>query len=171
MPLFPERSAASFAATPSPMGVTSPLEFALRQNGKVVHFGNSIGSTTFLHLLEDRLDLPGVETVFCKVRREDGTVEGVAVPRNLPYDRDFYHGTQETIRFFQAAVAKGLKIREASLGIGRIMMMDLRELYDIGTELLTADPLLLMSDDPANLSCRRASEEYKRRQQYRKQHQ
>ena len=160
--LAKEGCAAQDYADP-PMGVTSPLEFALRHNGKVVHFGNSIGSTTFLHLLEDRLDLPGVETVFCKFRRPDGTVDFAAVPRNLPYDRDFYHGTQETIRFFRAATAKGLKIRESSLGIGRIQTMDLRELYDIGMELLKADPLLLMSDDPANLSCRRASQDYLRR--------
>ena len=153
-----------------PMGETSVPEFALRQNGKVVHFGNAIGSTTFLHLLEDRLDLPGVETVFCKVKRPDGTIECEAVPRNLPYDRDFYHGTQETIRFFRAAAEKGLKIRESALGTGTILMMELRQLYGIGTELLSADPYLLLSDDPANVSCARIRKEHERRTQYRKQH-
>ncbi|MBQ9336173.1 MAG: DUF4910 domain-containing protein [Lentisphaeria bacterium] len=154
--------------TDPPMGETSVLEFALRQNGKVVHFGNTIGSTTFLHLLEDRLDLPGVETTLCRYRRKDGTADFAAIPRNLPYDRDFYHGTEETIRFFRAAKEKGLKIREAALGIGRIMMMELRELHDIGMELLTADPCLLISDDPANVSAVRLRKQYERRAQYRK---
>lgn len=138
-----------------PMGVRSVPEFALRHNGKVVHFGSSISSTTFLHLLEDRLDLPGLETVLCKVKQPDGRITCEAIPRNLPYDRDFYHGTQDSIRFFKAATARGLKIRESRLGTGTILMMELRQLYDIGKELLSADPNLLLSDDPANLSCRR----------------
>ena len=138
-----------------PMSVNSVPEFVLRHNGKVVHFGSSIGSTTFLHLLEDRLDLPGLETALCKVKQPDGSLTTAAIPRNLPYDRDFYHGTQETIRFFKAATAKGLQIHEAKLGLGTILMMELPELYKIGSELLSADPNLLLSDDPENLSCRR----------------
>ncbi|MBO4631602.1 MAG: DUF4910 domain-containing protein [Lentisphaeria bacterium] len=138
-----------------PMGVNSVPEFALRHNGKVVHFGNSICSTTFLHLLEDRLDLPGLETVLCKVKQPDGSVTCEAIPRNLPYDRDFYHGSKDTIRFFKAATAKGLQIHESKLGAGTILMMDLRQLYDIGYELLSSDPNLLLSDDPMNLSCSR----------------
>ena len=73
----------------------------------------------------------------------------------MAFHRDFYHGSKETIRFFRAATAKGLVIRETKLGIGTIQVMDLRQLYDIGCELLSADPNLLLSDDPANLSCRR----------------
>ena len=137
------------------MSVNSVPEFVLRHNGKVVHFGNTIGSTTFLHLLEDRLDLPGLETALCKVKQPDGSLTTAAIPRNLPYDRDFYHGTQETIRFFKAAAAKGLQIHEAKLGLGTILMMELPQLYKIGSELLSADPNLLLSDDPKNLSCRR----------------
>ena len=152
--LAKEGCAAQEPAAP-PMDENSVPEFALRHNGKVVHFGSRIGSTTFLHLLEDRLDLPGVETVFCKVKRPGGGVDMVAIPRNVPYDRDFYHGSKETIRFFRAATAKGLEIRETKLGNAAILCMDLRQLYDIGCELLSADPNLLLSDDPANLSCRR----------------
>lgn len=143
------------AADEPPMSVNSVLEFVLRHNGKVVHFGSSIGSTTFLHLLEDRLNLPGLETALCKVKQPDGSLTTAAIPRNLPYDRDFYHGTQETIRFFKAATAKGLKIHEAKLGLGTILMMELPQLYEIGMKLLSADPNLLLSDDPENLSCRR----------------
>ena len=153
-PLAKEACPAQKADEP-PMSESSVPEFALRHNGKLVHFGNSIGSSTFLHLLEDRLDLPGLETALCKVKQPDGTVTTVAVPRNLPYDRDFYRGTKDTIRFFKAATAKGLKIQEAKLGLGTILMMELPQLYKIGSELLSADPNLLLSDDPKNLSCRR----------------
>ena len=153
-PLAKEACSAQAADEP-PMSVNSVPEFVLRHNGKVVHFGNTIGSTTFLHLLEDRLDLPGLETALCKVKQPDGSLTTAAIPRNLPYDRDFYHGTQETIRFFKAAAAKGLQIHEAKLGLGTILMMELPQLYKIGSELLSADPNLLLSDDPKNLSCRR----------------
>lgn len=139
----------------APMSENSVPEFALRHNGKIVHFGNSIRSTTFLHLLEDRLDLPGVETVLCKVKRPDGTVDFVAVPRDLPGERDFYSGDKDTIRFFRAASAEGLEIRETRLGTGTILTMDLRPLYEIGMKVLSADPTLLLSEDPENLSCRR----------------
>ena len=153
-PLAKEACSAQAPDEP-PMSVSSVPEFVLRHNGKVVHFGSSIGSTTFLHLLEDRLDLPGLETVLCKVKQPDGSLTTAAIPRNLPYDRDFYHGTKDTIRFFKAATAKGLEIHEAKLGLGTILMMELPQLYKIGCELLSADPNLLLSDDPKNLSCRR----------------
>ncbi|MBQ6598948.1 MAG: AAC(3) family N-acetyltransferase, partial [Lentisphaeria bacterium] len=86
-PLAKEACSAQAADEP-PMSVNSVPEFALRHNGKVVHFGNTIGSTTFLHLLEDRLDLPGLETALCKVKQPDGSLTTAAIPRNLPYDRD-----------------------------------------------------------------------------------
>ena len=152
-----------------PMGENSVPEFALRHHGKVVHFGNTIHSTTFLHLLEDRLDLPGLETVLCKVKQPDGTIDCAAIPRNLPYDRDFYHGSRETIRFFQTATVRGLKIHESKLGTGTILMMDLQELFELGTELLTADPYLLLSDDPKNLSCRRIWKKHEQKNRYKKQ--
>ena len=138
--------------TDPPMGTRSPLEYILKKNGKIVHFGNEIGSTTFLHLLEDRLDLPGVEDTFCKIRKPNGYSECVVVPRNLPGDRDFYRGTKDTIRFFKAAQEKGLQIRETTLGNGVITVMDVRELYDIGYQLLSEDPYLLLMADKDNLS-------------------
>jgi len=147
----------------APMSENSVPEFALRHNGKIVHFGSSIRSTTFLHLLEDRLDLPGVETALCKVKRPDGTTDFVAVPRNLPGGRDFYSGNKDTIRFFRAAAAEGLEIRETTLGTGTILTMELKPLYEIGTKILSADPSLFLSEDPENLSCRRLWKKYQMR--------
>ncbi|OQA88643.1 MAG: SPBc2 prophage-derived aminoglycoside N(3')-acetyltransferase-like protein YokD [Lentisphaerae bacterium ADurb.Bin242] len=154
-----EACSAHLPADP-PTGERSPLEFALKQNGKIVHFGSTIGSTTFLHLLEDRLDLPGMETVLCKVKKSNGYAECAAVPRNLPGHRDFYGGVKDTIKFFKAAVPEGLHIRETRLGPGKILSMELRELYDIGIKLLKEDPFLLLCDSEECLSCRRLKRAY-----------
>ncbi len=120
-----------------------------------MHFGSSLGATTFLHVLEDRLDLPGVETSLCKVKKSNGRTECVAVPRNLPGHRDFYHGTKDTIKFFKAATGRGLGIRETGLGPGKILLMNLRELYETGLGLLKEDPFLLLCDSEECLSCQR----------------
>ncbi len=146
-----------------PMGKRSPLEFALKQNGKLLHFGSPLGATTFLHLLEDRLDLPGVETSLCKVKKANGCTECVAVPRNLPGHRDFYQGIKDTIKFFKAAADKGLSSRETELGPGKILSMNLRELYEIGLGLLKRDPFLLLCDPEECLSCRRLRKDWEGR--------
>ena len=144
---------AAHQPTEAPMSDNSPLAYALKAKGKIVHFGNTIGSTTFLHFLEDKLDLPGLDTVLIKIKKSNGYSYCASIPRNLPADRDFYHGTQDDSRFFKAAVAKGLKITSTSLGIGQVLAMDMEELYNIGCDLLTADPnLLLLRETETDLS-------------------
>ncbi len=128
-----------------PMGERSPLEFARQKGAKIVFIGCTVTDTTFLHLLEDRLDLPGIETALCKVKKPNGYCECVAVPKNLPGDRDFYSGTEESIRFFRAAREAGLEIRHATLGLGEVSCIDMTELYRIGMKLLQKEPNLLLS--------------------------
>ncbi len=149
-----EACSAHLPADP-PMGERSPLEFALKHNGKIVHFGSSLGATTFLHLLEDRLGLPGVETSLCKVKKANGYAECVAVPRNLPGHRDFYNAAKDPGKFFKAALSEGLRLRESELSLGKILSMELRELHDLGIKLLKEDPFLLLCDSEECLSCQR----------------
>ena len=137
-----------------PMGERSPLIFALKHGGKVLHFGSKLDSTTFLHCLEDRFDLPGVEDTLCKFR-DRGIDRTVCMPRNLPGHRDFYQGDETSIKFFRRARAKGLEIAHVALGLGEIMMMDLAELDRIGAELVEEDPFVFLCDDEKCLSCRR----------------
>ena len=135
------------------MSENSPLAYALKAGGKIIHFGNSVGSTTFLHFLEDKLDLPGLDTVLIKIKKSNGYSYCASIPRNLPADRDFYHGNYDESRFFKAAVEKGLHINTAALGIGEIVAMSMEELYKIGCDLLTADPnLLLLRNTETDLS-------------------
>ena len=87
--------------------------------------------------------------------------------KGLVYDPDL-DGGSDIARGLE--LARKLLIDVSALGLGTVMMMELRELYEIGTELLSADPYLLLSDDPANVSCARIRKEHERRTQYRKQH-
>jgi len=135
-----------------PMGPNNPLMKLMRAGGKVVHFGNEVTSTTFLHCVEDELGMPGVEDTLCVVRTGNTTMN-VAVPRNLPGCRDFYHGTEETIKFFKAAAAKGLDVRRVKLGNGAVKVMDLSELYRIAKEIAREDPFILLCDEGHDASC------------------
>lgn len=143
-----------------PMGERSPLELARQKGAKIVFIGCTVTSATFLHLLEDRLDLPGIENAFCKILQPNGYTQCVEVPRNMPGERDFYNGNENTIRFFQEAISAGLKIHHANLGLGQLSCIDMSELYNIGIKLLKDNPnlLLTMPAEPesiCDLSCRR----------------
>ena len=135
-----------------PMGVNNPLMKMMRAGGKIIHFGNEVTSTTFLHCIEDELSMPGVEDTLCVVKTGNTTVN-MAVPRNLPGCRDFYHGTEDSIKFFKAAKAQGLNIARANLGTATIKMMDIQELYKIGKEIMTADPFILLCEEGHDASC------------------
>ena len=143
-----------------PVGPDSPPAFAARHGGKILHFGNSLGSTTFLHCLEDAFGLPGVENSFIKIKR-GSACEYRQVPRNLPGHRDFYRKDAEECKFFKAAVARGLEIRRTDLGPGTVKLMDMAQLARIGAELVREDPLILLCDSPECLSCRRLERNWK----------
>ena len=142
-----------------PMGVNNPLMKMLRAGGKIIHFGSEVTSTTFLHCIEDELSMPGVEDVLCCVKTGNTTIN-VGVPRNLPGCRDFYHGTEDTIKFFKAAKEKGLNIHRVQLGTGTIKMMDMQELYSIGREIMTIDPFILLCDEGHDASCNALRRKY-----------
>ena len=145
---------ASHAPQDPAVGENSPLAFALKKKGKIVHFGSGLDSTTFLHVLEDRFDLPGVGDTLCRVR-EKGVVRTVAMPRNLPGHRDFYQGDEKSIKFFRAACASGLQIARSALGLGKIMVLDMERLDTIGSRLVAADPFIMLCGTPSCLSCQR----------------
>ena len=135
-----------------PMGSNNPLLKMMRAGGKIIHFGNEVTSTTFLHCIENELDMPGVEDTLCIVKAGNTTIN-VAVPRNLPGCREFYHGTEETIKFFKAAKAAGLEIARIPLGTGVVKLIDMQALYKIGKEIMTQDPFILLCDPGHDASC------------------
>jgi aminoglycoside 3-N-acetyltransferase len=132
--------------TDAPMAETSPLGFALQHGGKILHFGSPLGATTFLHYIEDRLNLVGVEDGFGLLAEDGGVQRSIYLPRNLPGDRDFYHDRDGNSKFFSRAIAKGLMLNTVALGPGRVRVLDMRQLYDIGLELASADPDIMLPE-------------------------
>ena len=113
--------------------------------GKILHFGSPIGHTSFVHCLETHFDLPGLGPSYYGVRLPDGTITWKFVPKGLPGPREFY-SKDEDARFFREAVARGLEIRRAALGVGELKLMDCRQLWDIGSVLVTEDPKIVIGD-------------------------
>lgn len=137
-----------------PMSENNPLAKALELGGKVLFFGVDINYNTFLHYLEDKSGAPFLENVVVKVEDETGKLRTEVIRRHLPGHRCFYGENPREGKFYRKALEKGLQIQEAELGVGKLQMMDLRQLHDIGMELFREDPLATLCDDPNCLFCR-----------------
>ncbi len=137
----------------APTGETSPLAKAWELGGKVLFFGTGLAPSTFLHYLEDQARLPYLSTAVCQAVRPDGSIEIGCVPRHLPGHRDFYGAGADTCKFYTRARERGLEVREVPLGEARLQLIDLRQLKEIGMELIAEDPRILLCDDPECLFC------------------
>ncbi len=138
-----------------PASPDSPMGKVLERGGKVLHFGSGIGSTTFLHYLEDHCNAPFLDTAVCRVKNPDGTLKTVMIEKHLPGHRDFYREDAEKCKFFRRAVERGLEIRSAPLGLGELKLLETEPLFALGVQLIKDDPRVLLCDDPACLFCRR----------------
>jgi aminoglycoside N3'-acetyltransferase len=136
-----------------PAGETSPLAKALELGGKILYFGAGLESTTFIHFLEDATHMPFLSTAICRVKMPNGELDTVAVPRHLPGCREFYTDAMEC-KFFRRAFARGLELKRVKLGMGELMLLDIRQLYDIGMAVIKEDPKILLCDSPDCLFCR-----------------
>ena len=113
--------------------------------GKILNFGSPIGHTSFVHCLETHFNLPGLGPSYHDVRLADGTITWKYVPKGLPGPREFY-SKDENARFFRMAIARGLKIRCAPLGIGELKLMNCRQFWEIGSSLVMEDPRIVIGD-------------------------
>ena len=113
--------------------------------GKILHFGSPIGHTSFVHCFETHFDLPGLGPSYYDVRLADGTITWKFVPKGLPGPREFY-SKDENARFFREAIARGLEIHRAPLGVGRLALIDCRQFWEIGSALVTEDPRIVIGD-------------------------
>lgn len=136
-----------------PASANSPMGEALRRGGKILHFGNSIASTTFLHYLEDHFDSPFLQPAFCAVKSDEPVSTKVLIEKHLPGHRDFYSSNPENCKFFKQAFDMGLEMNRTTLGMSDLKLMDLKQLYDIGCRIMEKDPLVLLCDDPECLFC------------------
>ncbi|MBQ9501235.1 MAG: DUF4910 domain-containing protein [Lentisphaeria bacterium] len=146
----------SFDAPPA--GADSAPRRALEFGGKVLYFGTGLDTSFFLHCLEDHAGAPYLAQAVCQVRDPSGAPRAVIVPDFPSGHREFYRPDAENSKFFTRAVQCGLDIREVSLGIGKLRLIDLEQLFGIGTALLKEDPRILLCDDPDCAFCRSAAE-------------
>ena len=137
-----------------PGSANSPMGKALEHGGQVLHFGSSMATTTFLHFLEDHCDMPFLDTAVCRLKALDGSFKTVTIEKHFTGHRDFYCGFKaESCKFFSRAKAAGLRINSGRLGLGELRLMETKELFDIGKELLRADPRILLCDNPECVFC------------------
>lgn len=137
-----------------PAGENSALAKALEFGGKILYFGVGLEATTFIHFMEDQARLPFLSTVVCRYKTPDGGVDIAAIRRHLPGDREFYHDAENS-KFFRRAFERGLEVRKLKFGMGQLMLLDIRQLYEIGRQLIAEDPRVLLCDDPDCLFCRK----------------
>lgn len=137
-----------------PAGENSPLGKALEMGGKILYFGSGLEPTTFIHYMEDAARLPFLSTAVCRMKTPDGDLDTVAIERHLPGDREFYHNAAES-KFFRRAFERGLEVKSVELGMNKLLLVDIRELYEIGMKLIAEDPRVLLCDNPECLFCRK----------------
>jgi len=128
----------------------SPLGKLLEFKGKILSFGCGIDATTFLHFLEDEMNLPYLKNALCAIKGKNGDARTVLIPKHLPGHRDFYSKQAEKCKFFSRAFAAGLELQETILGVGKVRLMEAAQLYDIGMNILKDDPNIFLCD---NLEC------------------
>ncbi|HVF10776.1 MAG TPA: AAC(3) family N-acetyltransferase [Abditibacteriaceae bacterium] len=137
-----------------PTGCTSPFAKLVESGGKMVWFGADLASCTFFHYLEDAMEMSYLQPALCRVRRDNGQVYSVLVPKWLPGHRDFYTAPGQNSKMYQRLIADGLVIQEATLGIGQIKLIEAKPMYDLGMAALMDDPRLMLCDSSDCLFCR-----------------
>ncbi len=137
-----------------PASANSPMGKALEHGGKVLFLGTGLAPDTFLHYIETIADSACLGEAVCRVRNPDGSLKTVLIEKHLPGHRDFYRNDAENCKFYTRAVKAGLKIAEQPLGMGKLQLIDMKDLYRIGMELIRKDPRILLCDDPCCLFCR-----------------
>jgi len=128
-----------------PDDANSALAAAVRLGAKILHFGSPVGHTTFVHYFENFYNLPGIGPGFFAERQANGKNRYFLIPKSLPGPREFYV-KNENARFFREAVAKGLRIDSVGLGLGSLKLIDCRDFWRIGSELVKADPWIIVGD-------------------------
>lgn len=139
----------------APAGKNSPMAKALELKGKILFFGCGVASNTFLHYLEDQANAPFLGNAIVKVMDADGELHTEVMKNHLPGHRSFYGSAPEQGKFYQEAFKRGLEVKETALGLGKLRMMDMQQLYKIGMDMFAEDPLATLCDDPDCFFCRK----------------
>jgi len=128
-----------------PDDANSALAAAVDLGAKILHFGSPVRHTSFVHYFENFYDLPGIGPGFFAERQPNGKNRYFLIPKSLPGPREFYT-KDENARFFREAQARGLRIDSVGLGLGTLKLIDCREFWRIGSELVKEDPWIIVGD-------------------------
>lgn len=91
----------------------SPLGIAMEYGAKILHFGSSPASTTFLHLIEDVCAVPFLGDAVCCEKTPDGKIRKYVLRKHLPGDREFYcEDNVLNSKIFKKLRSHGLEIRK-----------------------------------------------------------
>lgn len=138
-----------------PANEKSPMAKALQQGGKVVFFGCTPASNTFIHFLEDGANGSYLGNAIVRIEEENGAVRTELIHKHLPGCRDFYNPDISKVKFYNRAIEKGLEIRKEKLGAGYVYYMELKPLYEIGTQLFKEDKNVTLCDKPDCMFCKK----------------
>ena len=118
-------------------------------------FGCTPASNTFIHFLEDQSNGSYLGNAIVRIEDENGNVRTKLIHKHLPGCCDFYISDISKVKFYNRAVEKGLEIRKEKLGMGYVYYMELKQLYEIGTQLFKEDKNVTLCDEPDCLFCRK----------------
>ena len=138
-----------------PTGRRSPFGKLLDHKGKMIWFGSGLACTAFFHFLEDEMNLPYLRSALCRVKRDDGRIESVWMPKHLPGHREFYRNPGEETNMYRRLIQNGLVIRKTTLGYGAIQAIHAGSMYALGIKALRDDPHILLCENPECLFCRK----------------
>ena len=148
-----EECLSAHGPTDPPASGNSPMGKALERNGKVLFMGTGLSCNTFLHFIETASHAPFLKPAVCRIKDPDGSLHTVLIEEHLPGDRDFYHYEKPESKFYRKALKAGLRIQEQTLGMNKLYLIGLKELFEIGMQLQRQDPRIMLCDAPDRCFC------------------
>jgi aminoglycoside N3'-acetyltransferase len=130
----------------APTGENSPLGKALEKNASVVFLGCHPGSNTFLHYVETMAGVSYTEPAIVQYVDKDGRRRNASIDRHLFGCRNFYSGFDND--YYREATKRGLHVKTAPFGLATLYRMELRELYDITSQMIKEDEFALLCKKP-----------------------
>lgn len=115
-------------------------------DGCICWFGTNNRTNTFVHAVEDWMDLPYMETAYALVKGPDGQTVRTKVTKSPAGPRDFYRDGSKSEKLLEVS---GI-IRRTPIGRGVVSLMKARELHRVLFDGIKRDPCLLLRDDLPN---------------------
>lgn len=132
----------------------SPFGKLAENKGKIIYFGVSLANSTFLHFLEDKMNLPYLQNAVCRVKLADGSVKTILIPNHLPGHRDFYNPKWQETKIFKKLAEYGLPIKEVPLGLDFVRIINADAFNEYGGRALKENPHILLCDASDCFFCR-----------------